>query len=427
MATDTTAPKNNKRAYVRVDVGLYQYTLKPDVTRFMALVKRHDRYFRKFGFPTISKARQWRQSRMGCIADNRLFPEEAKKREATRRQQAMTLGAYADTWMKAKRASGLKYTSLKFYGSILKRHLIPAFGSLPLTDVNRAKVRELVAALSDQRRQPKTIKNVVLCLSALYSDAIEDEYVQHNPALKTGKLIKTSKTGEDVSVFTHEEECQVLATAKERCPHYYPFILLLFRTGLREGEAVALRPEDLDMRQRYLWVQRNFTAGQLSNTPKSRQKRRVDLAQDLVAVLQDYSVVREAEALLKGQPVDGWLFTTPRGEIIRANNFRDRVWKPLLRAAGLPYRWIHATRHTFATRMILNGANVVYVQKQLGHSSIQLTVDTYTHWIQQSERDSVLEVDRLIGQPGGDSCTFSCTQDRVSQNDVDSKREKCGE
>jgi len=80
MATDTMTPKNHKRTYVRVDVGLYQYTLKPDVTRFMALVKRHDRYFRKFGFPTISKARQWRQSRMGCIADNRLFPEEAKKR-----------------------------------------------------------------------------------------------------------------------------------------------------------------------------------------------------------------------------------------------------------------------------------------------------------------------------------------------------------
>ncbi len=162
----------------------------------------------------------------------------------------MTLAAYADTWMKAKRAAGLKYTSLLRYASIIKIHLLPAFGSLPLTDVNRAKVRELVAALSDQKLKPNTIKSVVLCLSAIYSDAIEDGYVQHNPALATGKLIKTSKRGEDVTPFTHEEECRLLATAKERCPHYYPFILLLFRTGLREGEAVALRPEDLNMRER---------------------------------------------------------------------------------------------------------------------------------------------------------------------------------
>jgi len=425
MATDTTTPQTNKPKYARVDVGLYQYTTKPDVTRFMALIKHRDRYFRKFGFPTISKARQWRQSRKGCIADSRLFPEEATKREVTRRQQAMTLAAYVDTWMNAKRAAGLKYTSLKRYASIVKIQLLPAFGSLPLTDVNRAKVRELVAALSDQGRKPKTIKSVLLCLSAIYSDAIEDGHVQHNPALKSGKLIKTTKVGEAVSVFTHEEECRILATAKERCPHYYPFILLLFRTGLREGEAVALRPEDLNMRERYLWVQRNFTAGQLSNTPKSRQRRQVDLAQDLVTVLQDYSVVREAEALLKGQPVDEWLFTTPRGGIIHANNFRDRVWKPLLRAAGLPYLWINATRHTYATRMLggAGGAELVYVQKQLGHSSIQLTVDTYTHWIRQSERNSVLEVDRLMGQPDGDSCTFSCTTDGVPPNDIDNTRE----
>jgi integrase len=170
-------------------------------------------------------------------------------------------------------------------------------------------------------------------------------------------------------------------------------------------------------------IQRNFTAGQLSNTPKSRQKRRVDLAQDLVTVLRETLVIGEAEAMLQGTPRKGWLFPATQGGIIRSNNFRDRVWKPLLKAAGLPYRWIHATRHTYATRMIMGGANLVYVQKQLGHSNISLTVGTYTHWIQQSERDSVLEVDRLMGQPDGDSCTSSCTQERIPQNDVDNTRE----
>ena len=61
------------------------------------------------------------------------------------------------------------------------------------------------------------------------------------------------------------------------------------------------------------------------------------------------------------------------------------------------YRNVHAIRHTYATRMIMAGANLVYVQKQLGHSTIQLTVDTYTHWIEEVERGSILEVDRLLG------------------------------
>lgn len=114
------------------------------------------------------------------------------------------------------------------------------------------------------------------------------------------------------------------------------FILLLFRTGLREGEAIALRPEDLDLRKRYVWIQRNFTAGQLSDTPKSRQSRKVDLSHDLVAVLKDYSVVQEAEAMLNERPSRKWLFTTPGGDMIRSNNFRERVWKPILEAAGCP-------------------------------------------------------------------------------------------
>ncbi len=66
---------------------------------------------------------------------------------------------------------------------------------------------------------------------------------------------------------------------------------------------------------------------------------------------------------MEGKPSPEWLFATPNGEMIRSNNFRDRVWKPLLKKAGLPYRWIHATRHTYASRLIMNGANIVYVQK----------------------------------------------------------------
>ena len=176
---------------------------------------------------------------------------------------------------------------------------------------------------------------------------------------------------------------------------------------------MALRPEDLDLNHRYMLIQRNFTAGRMSDTPKSRKRRTVDLSKDLITVLRETLVVGEAEAMLQGAPREGWLFPATQGGIIRSNNFRDRIWKPLLKAAGLPYRWVHATRHTFATRMIMGGANLVYVQKQLGHSSIQITVDLYTHWIERSERKTVLEVDRLVSQPEEDGCTFGCTPEEV--------------
>ena len=78
--------------------------------------------------------------------------------------------------------------------------------------------------------------------------------------------------------------------------------------------------------------------------------------------------------------------------------------------------------------MIMNSANLVYVQKQLGHSSIQLTIDTYTHWIQQSERSDSLEVDRLVLPPGKeDGGTFGGTMMEGKTESLKRKEEKWGE
>ena len=112
---------------------------------------------------------------------------------------------------------------------------------------------------------------------------------------------------------------------------------------------------------------------------------------------------------MNGQPVSPWLFTTPDQKLIRSKNFRERVWGPLLKALGLRYRKVHAIRHTYATLMILDGASLVYVQRQLGHSSITITVDTYTHWIEAAGRGNVLEVDRLSRVPSGKTVTQAVT------------------
>ena len=123
---------------------------------------------------------------------------------------------------------------------------------------------------------------------------------------------------------------------------------------------------------------------------------------------QEVFTVMGTETALHGRGRLEWLFSSPEGEVIRSNNFRDRVWRPLLKEVGLHYRSVHAIRHTFATRMIMNGANIVYVQKQLGHCSIQLTVDTYTHWMEEADRARTLEVDRLAEKPPGSEFDTQC-------------------
>ncbi|WP_447985044.1 tyrosine-type recombinase/integrase [Nitrospira sp. Nam74] len=394
VSSDDRGDGKQRRTCHYVDENLFWYLDRQGQKKFMVRLMLNGKLWRKFGFPTISKARQWRDSRKGAAADGRLFPEHEQAQQRT-----MLFRTFAKNWLDSRRTKQLKRSTLRRYEGLLAQHLLPAFGQLPLASIDRTKVRALANHAHSLGLKPKTIHNIVRALSSVFSQAIEEGLVLQNPAHKPSALIQLPKKGEHVEVFTHEEEVHLLEIAKHACPREYPFILALFRTGARFGEAVALMPEDINFRDRYVVIQRNFTMGYLEDSPKSGRRREVDLSQDLLLILKEHVALQEAEAALLGQPRPKWLFASPAGSIIRWNNFRDRVWKPLLRKAGLDYRWIHATRHTFATRLIVEDANIVYVQKQLGHSSIQITVDLYTHWIRRAERKSSLEVDRLLAPP----------------------------
>ncbi len=413
----------SRRILKRKEEGIFTYRLPNGADRFVVRFEHQGKDWRKFGFPTITKARQWRDTRKGRALEGRLFPEQERARQEAKAQQEAEaqqeakaqqeaeinriplLREYALTWLAACQAVPLKYTTMLRYRGLVRKHLIPHLGGLRLNEIKRGHVRQLVTNMikggptpKEKGASPKTVHNALRALSALYSQAIEDELVEHNPGLKPSKLIRKPHKKE-VAVLTREEERLVLDTAKETLKPYYPFLLLLFRTGLREGEAVALQRYDLDFHSRYAVIRRNFTAGHLEDSPKGGKTRQVDLTWDLVNALKDHLALQEAEAALSGHPRPEWVFTSPQGGMIRSNNFRDRVWRPLLMRVGLQYRNVHAIRHTYATRMIMAGASLAYVQKQLGHSTIQLTVDLYTHWIEEADRGRTLEVDRLIPQP----------------------------
>ena len=253
------------RPLKKVRPNIFTYQGKEGRDQFMVRLKYNEKTIRKWGFPNITKAQAWRKRRQAAIEEGRLFPEEIQKQEAQAKIQRVTFGVYAGIWMNDCRARGLKHTTLMRYQGMLDAHLLPAFQKDALVEINRIKVRKLVADLNEQGLKPKTIKNVLGGLSALFAQAIEDEIVEHNPASQPSKLIKVPKRAEHIQVFPHEEEIKLLETAQtEPFQHYYPFILCLFRTGLRIGEGVALMPEDLILNKRYAHVRRNFTAGQMS-------------------------------------------------------------------------------------------------------------------------------------------------------------------
>ena len=163
---------------------------------------------------------------------------------------------------------------------------------------------------------------------------------------------------------------------------------------MRLGEPLALQWGDLDLHGRLVTVERNFTHGKVS-TPKNGENRRVDMSVELQSALRDLYTERQLEAAAnKWETLPKWVFSNESGELLDPDNLRKRVFYDLLDKGKLRKIRFHDLRHTYASLLLQQGESPVYVKEQMGHSSIQVTVDIYGHLIPGGNKAAV---DRLDG------------------------------
>jgi integrase len=246
------------------------------------------------------------------------------------------------------------------------------------------------------------VRLIYATIRAMLYAAVDDGLLLANPAAKHGKKLKLVKSKEarrdEIKAMTREQLDAFLAAARDKTPRYYPLLLTLARSGLRLGEARALQWDDLDLKARTVRVER--TAGddsRMLGTPKSGHGRPVDLSPQLADALRRLEVERKAETLRRGwRALPTWVFPNSQGDILDSDKVRA-AFKRALRAAGLPLHFSpHGLRHTYASILISEGVSPAYVQRQLGHSTYILTVDTYGSWLPMGNKD----VDRLDGPSG---------------------------
>ncbi len=150
-----------------------------------------------------------------------------------------------------------------------------------------------------------------------------------------------------------------------------------FGTGLRQGELIGLQWGDVDVHGGFIEVRRAIVRGQLTST-KTRKIRRVDLTPQLTDRLKQLKDTRILEAAMSGKPVQDWVFLSPLGYRWDERNLRRAFYK-VLETAKLRRIRFHDLCHTYASLLIQTTAPAKYIQEQLGHASIQVTMDVYGH------------------------------------------------
>lgn len=281
------------------------------------------------------------------------------------------------------------------YETQVRVHILPHFGKRRLDEIKPAMVEDFAAQLVTQKTAENGLRlsqnsvRLALCvLRAMLAHARRNPLIESNPAAGLGETVRSEKPAREIQAMTRRESELFLGAVLRFYPDAYPLFLTALRAGLRLGELAALKWGDVNFGEsesdpnRYILVQRNFVNGEFG-TPKSGKSRRVDLSKQLRAVLMALRDEKALQAMLRGQMsiADELVFNADAGGPIVTRNIGPRFMEPSLEAAGLRHFNFHALRHTFAALLLQAGVSPAYVQRQMGHSSIKITVDIYGHWI----------------------------------------------
>jgi integrase len=323
---------------------------------------------RSKSFARKSDAERWLTQQRSLIAQGD-WTDPARARIA--------FGDYALAWLAGR--TDLKPKTRHQYYSLLSLHILPTWGTVPLGKVTFEGLSQWVAGLSAGGLGPSGIRQSVFVVSAALDHAVRAGRIRLNPARGLG-LPRMSRR--DYVFLTHQ---QLRDLAAEAGP-WRVFVLLLGYTGLRWGEATALRVCDIDLARRRIEVRRAFSdvGGRIVlGTPKSHLSRTVPVPRFLA---------RQLAAAVAGKGADDLVFTMPGGSMLRLSNWRRSVYLPARGRARLSTRFrIHDLRHTAASLML---------QAIMGHASITTTLDLYGH-LYPGEMDRYADrLDSAASDPG---------------------------
>ncbi|HUP15586.1 MAG TPA: site-specific integrase [Acidimicrobiia bacterium] len=276
---------------------------------------------------------------------------------------AEPFGPYAEEWIAVKRST-VGETTATNTESLLRARVLPEFGAKKLKQITIADVRKWMAAMTDEGLAPSTVYTYRRVLSQILDQAVDDGLILSNPAKKA----KPPSVRPRRQLFLGARELQSLAN---ECGDYGPLVWFLGWSGLRFGEATALRVGRVDPSRRRVRVEEAATevGGRLVfGAPKTHKARTVIVPRFVIDTIQP---------LLEGRDADALVFTATRGGPVRLNNFRRRVFAPAAERIGKPELVPHDLRDTAASLAISSGASIKAVQRMLGHASAKMTLDVY--------------------------------------------------
>ncbi|WP_369045162.1 tyrosine-type recombinase/integrase [Sinomonas sp. P10A9] len=331
--------------------------------------KTKRRYVQEWGYKTAKEAKEAREA-----------AGKKYKGQGDRFFDKTTVGEFLTDWMDRQERQGeLRPSTARMYRSYLVKDIVPVLGDKRLVKLTRNDVAGFVDSLRDAGRGATTVRRIHATLSSALSSAVKRGMLDFNPASRADL---PDAAHDQVKVWGRDDTLRFLEAAHEhRLGDLYEVAIM---TGLRRGELCGLRWEDVDLVEGRLSVRRNLVQvgnevreGQPKTTAGERSVGIPAHVVDLLAKLKDRQDA-EREAWAEAYQDSGRVFTYEDGRQLRPG-YPSKVLETLVKRLGLPSMRFHDLRHLFASIQLDAGTPMAMVSKLMGHSTIAITADLYSH------------------------------------------------
>jgi integrase len=289
------------------------------------------------------------------------------------------VGEYLTRWLADSVKDTVRQRTYERYESIVRVHLVPTIGGIKLKNLTPAHVRSLYREKLDSGLAPRTVQYIHRTLSKALKQAVSDGLIPRNAA---GSVKPPQPRTEEIRPLDREQARAFLeAISGDRLEALY---VVAITAGLRAGELLGLKWEDVDLEAGMLQVRRTLSearSGRIFEAPKSGKGRRIRLTRKATEALRGHRKRQLEEKLRLGSLLqeNDLVFPSQAGTPIGGRNL-IRHFKIRLGRAGLPSTFrFHDLRHTCATLLLRQGVHVKFVQELLGHGDVSLTLNTYSH------------------------------------------------
>jgi integrase len=294
--------------------------------------------------------------------------------------EIITFGKVAKEWA-AIHIKQVKYSTWRDYVSSMNGHILPRFKDVPILEISYSMIMTFRNGL---KVGAKRANNIVVPLRSVFDFAHKEEIIKDNVMQKIKRLTEEEP---DIVPFTLQEVTRILEFIH---PWYRPYLKVAFFSGLRAGELNALKWSDFMENMKpapHLNIKKTYVYKRDGVVKTKKSKRYIMCLPEVLDALEE-------QKKLTGD--QNHIFLTVDGKRMTPDHFRKVIWTPALEKAGIEYRPPIQTRHTFATMMISAGEDVGWVQKMLGHASLQMIFQRYYSWIPKETRSDGMAFRKFV-------------------------------